>query len=108
MFYLSQWASLVAQWYRIHQPMQETMQFDLLSQEDLLEKEMATHSSILAWEVPWLEEPGELQSMGSQRLGHDWATKQQQQRPMYRFVWSWPQSRYRTVPSQVYSSYLTN
>ena len=39
--------------------------------EDLLEKEMATHSSILAWEIPWTERPGGLQSMGSQRVGHD-------------------------------------
>ena len=42
-----------------------------LSQEDSLEKEMATHSSILAWKIPWTEEPGRLQSMGSQRVGHD-------------------------------------
>ena len=42
-----------------------------LGQEDLLEKEMATHSSILAWEIPWTEEPGRLQFMGSQRAGHD-------------------------------------
>ena len=39
-----------------------------------LEKEMATHSSILAWRIPWTEEPGWLQFMGSQRVGHDWAT----------------------------------
>ena len=39
-----------------------------------LEKEMATHSSILAWRIPWTEEPDALQSMGSQRVGHDWAT----------------------------------
>ena len=39
--------------------------------EDLLEKEMATHSSILAWKIPWTEERGGLQSMGSQRVGHD-------------------------------------
>ena len=45
-----------------------------LGQEDLLEKEMATHSSILAWKIPWMEEPCRLQSMGSQRVGHDWAT----------------------------------
>ena len=45
-----------------------------LGQDDPLEKEMATHSSILAWEIPWTEEPGRLQSMGSQRVGHDWAT----------------------------------
>ena len=42
-----------------------------LGQEDPLEKEMATHSSILAWIIPWTEEPGGLQSMGSQRVGHD-------------------------------------
>ena len=42
-----------------------------LGQEDPLEKEMATHSSILAWRIPWIEEPGGLQSMGSQRVGHD-------------------------------------
>ena len=42
-----------------------------LGQEDLLEKEMAIHSSVLAWTIPWMEEPGRLQSMGSQRVGHD-------------------------------------
>ena len=42
-----------------------------LGREDLLEKKMATHSSILAWTIPWMEEPGRLQSMGSQRVGHD-------------------------------------
>ena len=42
-----------------------------LGQEDPLEKEMATHSSTLAWKIPWTEEPGGLQSMGSQRAGHD-------------------------------------
>ena len=42
-----------------------------LGQEDPLEKEMETHSSILAWEIPWTEEPGGLQSMGKQRVGHD-------------------------------------
>ena len=42
-----------------------------LDREDLLEKEMATHSSSLAWKIPWMEEPGRLQSMGSQRVGHD-------------------------------------
>ena len=44
-----------------------------LGQEDPLEKEMAIHSSILAWRIPWSEEPGGLQSLGSQRVGHDWA-----------------------------------
>ena len=46
-------------------------QVQSLGWEDPLEKEMATHSSILAWKIPWMEEPGGLQSMGSQRLGHD-------------------------------------
>ena len=50
--------------------MQET-RVQSLGWEDPLEKRMATHSSILAWRMPWTEEPGELQSMGSQRLGHD-------------------------------------
>ena len=44
-------------------------------QEDPLEKEMATHSSILAWRVPWTEEPGGLHFIGSQRIGHDWAAQ---------------------------------
>ena len=53
--------------------MQETQetQVQSLSQEDLLEEEMATHSNILAWRIPWSEEPGELQSMGSERVRHD-------------------------------------
>ena len=42
-----------------------------LGQEDTLEKGMATHSSVLAWEIPWTEKPGGLQSMGSQRVGHN-------------------------------------
>ena len=46
-----------------------------LGQEDSLEKEMATHSSIFPWKIPWTEEPGGLQSMGSQGVGHDWATE---------------------------------
>ena len=50
--------------------MRETL-VQTLGWEDLLEKEMATHSSILAWKIPWMEEPGRLQSTGSQRVGHD-------------------------------------
>ena len=42
-----------------------------LGREDPLEKEIATHSSTLAWKIPWMEEPGRLQSIGSQRIGHD-------------------------------------
>ena len=63
-------ASLVAQMVKRLPTMWET-QVQSLGQEDLLEKGMATHSSILAWRIPWTEEPGGLQSMGSQRVGHD-------------------------------------
>ena len=49
--------------------------FNPWGQEDPLEEEMATHSSILAWEIPWTEEPGGLQSMGSHRVGHNWVTE---------------------------------
>ena len=49
----------------------EEKQVRSLGWEDLLEKEMATHSSTLAWKIPWAEEPGRLQSMESQRVGHD-------------------------------------
>ena len=49
----------------------QEMHVQSLGQEDPLEKEMATHSSILAWRIPWTEEPGELQSMGSQRVRHN-------------------------------------
>ena len=56
--------------------MQETWVHSL-DWEDPLEEEMATHSSILTWEIPWREEPGGLQSMGSQKVGHYLATKQQ-------------------------------
>ena len=49
-------------------------QLQSLVWEDLLEKEMAPHSSTLAWKIPWTVEPGRLQSMGSQRVGHDLAT----------------------------------
>ena len=63
------WASLVAQRLKRLPPMQET-RVRSLGQEDLLEKEMVTHSSILAWRIPWMEKPGGLQSTGSQRVGH--------------------------------------
>ena len=55
--------------------MQETW-VQALEWEDSLEKEMANHSSILTWEIPWIEESDRLQSMGSQRVGHNLATKQ--------------------------------
>ena len=56
------------------QELQETWVWSL-GWENTLEKEMTTHSSILAWRIPWTEEPGKLQSMGSQRIRHEWATK---------------------------------
>ena len=63
-------ASLVAETVKTLPAMQET-RVQSLGQEDPLEKGMATHSSILAWEIPWTEEPGGLQSSGWQRVGHD-------------------------------------
>ena len=66
-------ASLVAQGLKRLPAMWETWVWSL-GQEDPLEKEMATHSSTLAWRIPWTEEPGRLQSTGLQSVGHDWAT----------------------------------
>ena len=71
------WASLVAQRLKRLPPTRETW-VRSLGQEDPLEKEMATHSSTLTWRILWTEEPGGLQSTGSQRVGHNWVTKQQQ------------------------------
>ena len=56
-----------------HLPAMQETWVQSLGREESLEKEMATHSSILAWRIPWTEEPGRLQSMGSQRARHDWA-----------------------------------
>ena len=71
------WAFQVAQWWRIFLPMQEMQEtwVQSLGQEDPLEEEMATHFSILALNVPWIEEPGGLKSMGSQRVKHNWVTE---------------------------------
>ena len=55
-------------------PTVQEAQVRSLGQEESLEKEMATHSSLLAWRIQRIEEPGGLQSMGLQRVGHDWAT----------------------------------
>ena len=67
------YASLVTQMVKNLPAVQET-QVRSLGREDPLEKEMATHSSVLAGRIPWTEEPGGLQSTGSQRVGNDWAT----------------------------------
>ena len=64
-------ASLVAQRLKRLPPLRVTWVWSL-GWEDPLEKEMVTHSSILAWKIPWTEEPGMPQSVGSQRVGHDW------------------------------------
>ena len=67
------WASLVAQMVKNLSAMQETWVLSLCW-ENPLEKAMVTHSSIFSWRIPWTEEPGELQSMGSQIVGHNWVT----------------------------------
>ena len=61
---------------------------------------MATYSNILAQRIPWTVEPGELQSMASQRVGHDLATKQQQQQ-QHTHIWKYEKSRHNTVCSQL-------
>ena len=54
-----------------HLPAMWETRVQSLGQEDTLEKEMVTHSSIVAWKIPWMEEPGKIQSMGSKRVRHD-------------------------------------
>ena len=70
LYFLASWVSLVAQRVKRLPVMQETQVLSL-GWEDPLEKEMATHSSILAWRIPGMGEPGGLLSMGSHRVGHD-------------------------------------
>ena len=65
--------SLVAQRLK-HLPLMQETWVRSLGREDPLEKEVAIHASILAWRIPWMEEPGRLQSMGWQRVGNNWAT----------------------------------
>ena len=67
---MKEWASLMAQMVKNLPATQETW-VQSLGWKDPLEKGMATHSSILAWRIPWTEEPGALQSVGSQRVGHE-------------------------------------
>ena len=71
--FASTWAPLVTQRVKRLSTTQETW-VQSLGWEDLLEKEMATHSSTLAWKIPWTEEPGGLQSTGLQSIGHNWTT----------------------------------
>ena len=79
------WVSQVAQWQRIHLAMQK-MQLQSLGWEEPLEKEMATHSSILAWEIPRTEEPSGRQSMGSQTHREDLLTTNNKQQSLRLFV----------------------
>ena len=80
---ISHWASPVAQCYRGHLLTQE-MRVRFPGQEDPLEEEMASHSSILVWRIPWTEEPGGLQSMGSQRVRQALMTE-----PTHRYISLW-------------------
>ena len=75
------WPSLGAKTVKNLPAMQETWVWSL-GQEGSLEQEVATHSNILAWRIPWTEEPGGLQSTGSQRVGHAWATNTQTRRDL--------------------------
>ena len=77
-------ASLLAQWWWVCLPMKQ-MWAGSLGQEDPLEEEIATHSSVPSWRMPWTEEPGGLQSLGWQRVGYDLLTKQPQQQWIYLF-----------------------
>ena len=70
MYEMGKMTSVLAQTVKCLPIMWETW-VQSLDWENLLEKKMATHSSILAWKIPWTEEPGRLQSVGSQRVGHD-------------------------------------
>ena len=78
------WASLVAQLVKNLPAVQET-RVQSLNWEDPLEKEMATHSSILAWKISWTEEPGGVQSMGTERVGRYWATNTYLQKSLKRY-----------------------
>ena len=78
-------------WWRILLTMQET-RVPSLSWEDALEQEMAALSSVLARETPWTEEPGWLPSLGSRRVGHDWATKQDEKTSVETTWWAFWES----------------
>ena len=87
------WTSLVAQMVKNLPAIQET-QVWFLGHKDPLEKGMATDSRILAWRLPWMEEPSRLQSMGSQRVGHDWVTNTSTN-ISYTFYHKWPHSYFK-------------
>ena len=70
-----------------NRPTMQEIWVRFLGQEYSLEKAMATHSSILAWRIPWTEEPGRLQFMGLQRVRHDWATEHSRAQHMFVHVY---------------------
>ena len=82
--------------------MRET-QVQSLGWEDPLEKEMATHSSILAWKIPWTEDPVRIQSMGLQRVGHDWVTSLHFTSPLLSFIPLFPVLLFPDVYSIYYA-----
>ena len=73
-----------------------------LGRKDPLGKGMATHSSILAWKIPWTERPGGLQSMGSQRVGHDWASNTHIHRELWRALCLFKMHKY--LSNEIYTS----
>ena len=96
---------LVAQTVKNLPAMQET-QVQSLGREDLLEKGMATHSSILAWRIPWTGEPGGLQSTGLQRVRHDWATNTHTHTVRCTLAWQLNQPRRRLVAMLFFGCFL--
>ena len=95
------WFLLVAHMVKILLAMWET-RVQSLGRKYFLEKEMETHSSILSWKISWMEEPGRLQFMGSQRVGHDWATNTFTSRLHIVETWFEAQSSGSGVASVIY------
>ena len=97
-------SSLLAQMIKCLPTMWET-QVRSLGREDLLKKEMATHSNTPAWKIPWTEDPGSLQSMGSQRVRHDWVTKLSlfHFQP-YMIILGWQKSAFRFFPNIIWKT----
>ena len=81
-------------------PYQETQETQVrsLGREDPLEKEMATHTSILAWKILWTEGPGRLQSTGSQKVGHNWATNTWERNRSVGYTYIWHKTKKEILP----------
>ena len=93
----------MAQWWRIHLPIQETWVWSL-GWEDYQEEGMATHSSILAWKIPWTEEPSGVQSMGSQRVPCNWSDWEH----MHAWIKLFIQTTQHMVTAQLIVNYITS